>query len=478
MPPQKTGDASRDTKLQAAARAVEDWQGLLGARRDDLLGDALAALHAEALGARSLEALRPLAEDWTLRAALFEVAARAKHAPYVRRAATELALALEVVSPWDGRPRRRAADALLRASERLATTPEEPANAASLAVLLAATVAASVWMKGALEGDLLWATVPLAGLLAFAAVAWEGSARGRGRSARQQRTAKAARVSGGAWAAGSLALLAQASMTPTVGLGTGLLFVIVAVVVSLFPAIATFALGAALRRTGAAASRPLRRLARRATDGAPRAPRAATWAFTAAREVDAPREALRARDAKLREVESALRGVANGPTAPTAAEERSPYRRSEAADAGGASDEPARGGDALEPLLRGRTAKARRLREHYLAHLAHEAARTEDDDAAARLVDEGAARLERAGVAMTPEERRGVARVAAWSRGGVRRLQRLAGEAMVTDDAPPPPPTGVRVQVDPAAHAEERVTERAEVDEAARVAGSARGARG
>ncbi len=476
MPRPPTDHASRDTRLHAAKGAVADWKTLLGARREDLLGDALAALHAEARGARSLEALRPLAEDWELRAALFELTARAKHAPYVHRAATELALAFEAVSPWEALPRQRATDALARLSDALGSAPEEIANTASLAALFASTVALSVWAKVAAEGDLPWAPVPLIGFLALAAVAWEGSGRGRGRSAFQRGMAKAARASGGAWGFGALALIAYAAVTP-LGLGMGLLFAIMTLVLSLFPAIATFALAAALRRAFAAASRPLRRLSRRVTGAAPRVPRATAWTFTAvrvtredaAREVEARREARRTCDTKLREVESALRGGADAPAAPAAEEEKGPYRRRDATgDAvGGTTHED----DALESLMRGQTATARRLRERYLAHLAHEAAATEDDEAAARLVDDGIARLERAGVAMTLEERRGVARVAAWSRGGIRRLQRLAGEPMVTDDAPLSP-TNVRVQDD----VMERAAERDEADDAERVTGAARGA--
>ncbi len=477
MPRPPTDDASRDTRLHAARGAVADWKTLLGAHREDLLGDALAALHAEALGARSLEALRPLAEDWELRAALFEVTARSKHAPYVHRAATELALAFEAVSPWEARPRQRIADALARLSEGVGSAPEEIANTAALSALFASTVAASVWARGAAEGDLLWAPVPLIGFIALAAVAWEGSGRGRGRSVFQRAMANAARASGGAWGLGALALIAYASVTP-LGLGMGLVFAIMTPVLSLFPAIATFALAAALRRALAAASRPLLRLSRRATGAAPRVPRATAWAFTAvrvsredaAREVEARREARRTRDTKLREVESALRAGADAPAAPAAEEEQGPYRRRDATGetAGGPTHED----DALESLMRGRTATARRLREQYLAYVAHEAAAAEDDDAAARLVDDGTARLERAGVAMTTEERRGVARVAAWSRGGIRRLQRLAGEPMFTDDAPPPT-TNVRVQVD----ATERAVERGDADLAGRVTGAARGAR-
>ncbi len=59
-------------------------------------------------GAERLDALRPLAEDWALRAALFEVIAHAKHAPYVHRAATELALAWSAAVSYlmGGRPPR------------------------------------------------------------------------------------------------------------------------------------------------------------------------------------------------------------------------------------------------------------------------------------------------------------------------------------------------------------------------------------
>lgn len=477
MPGTPTDDASRDTRLHAAKGAVADWKTLLDARREDLLGDALAALHAEALRARSLEALRPLAEDWALRAALFEVIAHAKHAPYVHRAATELALAFEAVSPWETLSRQRATDAFARLSVAMGSVPDEIVNATSLSVLFVSAAAVSVWAKLAAEGDLPWAAVPLTGVLALAAVAWEGSGRGQGRSVLQRGMAKAARASGGAWALGALAMIAYASITP-LGLGMGLLFAIMTPVFSLFPAIATFALAAALRRACAAASRPLRRLSRRAASAAPRVPRATAWAFTAvrlsredaAREVEARREARRTLDTKLREVESALRGGADAPAAPAAEEERGPYRRRDAT--GDTAGRPTHEDDALEALLRGRTATARRLREHYLAHLAHEAAATEDDDAAACLVDDANARLERAGVAMTAEERRGVARVAAWSRGGIRRLERLAGESMVTDDAPPPP-TNVRVQADVPAH----TAERGDADDAARVTGAARGAR-
>lgn len=424
-------------RARAAVRIVVDAAEILDAGRVDLLEDALALLLAEVRGAPSLHALRWLASDRRLREALRILWKRADVGPHLAYAPLELARALEVVLPQRRRLRERAASALGRLAARVRSDPALFAALPVFGMLLTLVV---VPLDGQLRRADLFSTgrawVALPSLFALGVLL---AVVGNGRRAPETLGGLLAGAAfcgavlffvalcfgSGPWAGVGAAAISYVALvwlalgvTAVAGLTIGLVYIVGELLADRLRAVASRMLSSRCDPpwlewphvelpTGAAVAR-LRR-------------------FVGRREAT-----LRRRDERLRRLEEGLRGGAQADDATDVRPRpRGPYRGGVGAPddrEAGAVDE-----EALVELLSELAPRWQERREDYLAVLTRRAAEAQDDVVAEFIVVKGARALERAGLPMSVEERRAIARTASLHRGGFKRLQRLAREALVDE---------------------------------------------
>lgn len=454
-------DAKANRKrLATAATIVLDARAVIANGRRDLLEDALAVLREGVQNARSLDSLRWLATNWRLRVSLRELA-DAERSPWMKRAASEISRALEITFPAGWFVRNRLADELHTASTTV-RSGESQGRGIWIVMALFWFASALVLLFSPLEGAGKGALLPMASLALGVAIL--GSSRSALPQRNQYRLWKGIGIGVIALTcAGMVAALLQGIVHPGPDVGGIVSYFFaeasgsaIAVVVSwcVF-AMATEALGPILGDLLEALSRwcrPSRAdvLLRHGEVWSPPELIAALRGSTA--RVDrVVRRRLRGL-LRFHHLAQELRGDANsGPFSPAEASDRSPYRddddmRLGDRDKARTAREPTPT-DALVMALQEGELSMGALRRDYLASLA-ERTTTSDDDAAARLLDEGAVLLLSAGHALSLEESRAIAWKASLRRGGFRRLQQLAKETILTEERETPTRTGVRVVAD------------------------------
>lgn len=470
----------------AAVRLIREADTALGAGRDDLVGDALAVLLTEVRETPSFSALRWLTSDTDLRAALGELPPKVRDKPYASRATAELAIALEAVAPRRNSKWWRTAAWFDLVGSGFGL---ESLELAAVTVMLSLTVAIPVVR--------LYSGVPFfseqgAPFLVGAVVAIAMAAvtvlplndKGEIRIPDDQESNAPLFL-----AATSLSFLVAALVTiaqfflvwfgdgPRTGFGHAggaFIEIVVGVIAACMAAPAAVYV---LRAAGFVVGAPLRAVARRLCPlrGASW-PVEQTWAFdpirasraTALRHfdrhvrrwkreraqvqaaIDADTRRVEERDAHLLQLEEALRGTATT-AGRSATQTAAPYR-----DAGGVEIEgsprtptlvaaPSEEVEALWDVVQNKREGWESFRRSYVERAAHQAAASESDDVAERVVNDVASTLATAGAPLARPERRGMALFASRARGGIRRVERVAGETILTDEDVGLQTTGVRV---------------------------------
>jgi hypothetical protein len=488
-------------RLEAAARAVLSSEELVRGGHGAIVEDAVALLHGHVRAAPSLDALAKLASRRDLRRALSSFADLHPQMLYAGRASRELAVALAVAAPGERVGRARA---LRWAGGDAPSALVAPAVvvAANLTAAVSLAASALLWLNGSrefpppfdrwLERGLLGGTAVvdlLSIALATLILGGVGSHLIVRSLERQQRDDLAGAVSPASLRDYSVPIAVAHFGRVFAGLG-GLASVVALVgwaarrslldalfrqiVVTLFALLPAFLLSMdvfvaaslatallrsaarALRRDAAPAVAPVEPagIAAPEWDAAPVAVRpalarkrvdAAVDRWVRAR--DAARSARLAEERRLGRLADALKRDMGVPPADDAqADPSGTYRAPPAAPADRvepASDDPT-GAARLALLADPATGAA--FRADLILSFAERAGAQADDESAAAIVLAARALLHRASMPLSPREYRMMARVASQQRGGFRRLQAIAGEALLTDDDPSP---RVRVEAEP-----------------------------
>lgn len=490
-----TDDQRRERRrVGAAVDAVLAADALLPGGHINVVEDALALLHRHVLEAGSLDELGWIADRPGLRARLTALSAGHASMPFLQRASSELRLALDVVRPRPSLrlPRLRSLVDALANTQAVAQLGPVVVIAANLAVAAALVATALLWAAGLRElpepfdrwvGDGAVGYRPVCDLLAHATVnllvggafaRWLASSleqRQRARDARRtptyrRRHALARKVARASWAlaafgsvaacVGAICVAPEKTLLETVArhVGATALFTLPVFVASLvtFVAASALAYGAQL----------FARLVARALPAADPAPAwesptslwLARWRFDRAvarrvaeeerRRASREREVQRVADlaAKLRDAMADEVAAAETPTMEAGIYRAAP-RPSDATELLEANANPVH--EAWHALLVD-PAHGAAFRADFLACMAQRASANPSDDHAHALVRTCAAALRRAGVPLSARELNEMARLGSTRHGGFRRLQQIAGVAVLTNgEAPPVVPLRVEV---------------------------------
>jgi hypothetical protein len=491
-------DRSEQRRLEAAVRAVLASEELVRGGHGAVVEDAVALLHLRVRTAPSLDALARLAARADLRRALGRFPDLHPQMLYASRAARELAVTLAVIAPAGHRTNRvrrwvgGAAD-----SPYLAPAAVVVANLTAAVVL---TASALLWLNGSrdfpppfdrwLERGLLGGA-PVVDLISIAlatlALGGTGAHLIVRALERRQRADLDGAVSpaslrdytvpiavahfgcvfaGLGGLAGLVALLGWASERRFVD---ALFRQLVVTIFALVPAFLVSMLAFVAASLAVSLARSLRRS--RAIDGsapvdAAAPTRASAWDAASVsvrpavarkrvdeaigrwvRARDAARRARLAEERRLAHLAEALQRdmaapASDHPSAVSSGVYRTPPEV--AADRVVAPDDDPTGAARLALLADPATGAA--FRADLILSFADRAGEQESDASAVAIVLAARALLHRASLPLSPREYRMMARVASQGRGGFRRLQVIAGEALLTDDDDGAP--RVRVEVE------------------------------